>query len=153
MVITLQTSFARARCAPTLPSIKRSRLSRRPSRAAFSPPSSRSRTRPRLNLKTDRTRVKYQSRLYSRSVSVSVFCPCICYLKDDDDDDDDDDEKSVSSSDGVSLGARKSREKRGREIVIAKPNRIFDGANERRISLNKSRTSKEDKEEEERTMK
>ena len=40
-----------------------------------------------------------------------------------------------------------------REIVIAKPNRIFDGANERRISLNKSRTSKEDKEEEERTMK
>ena len=40
------------------------------------------------------------------------------------DDDDNDDEKSVSSSDGVSLGARKSREKRGREIVIAKPNRI-----------------------------
>ena len=95
MVITLQTSFARARCAPTLPSIKRSRLSRRPSRAAFSPPSSRSRTRPRLNLKTDRTRVKYQSRLCSSSVSVSVFCPCICYLKDDDDDDDDDEKKSV----------------------------------------------------------
>ena len=45
-----------------------------------------------------------------------------------DDDDDDDDENSVSSSDGVLLGARKSREKREREIVIAKPNRIFDGA-------------------------
>ena len=44
------------------------------------------------------------------------------------DDDDDDDEKSVSSSDGVLLGARKSREKRGREIVIAKPSRTFDGA-------------------------
>ncbi len=152
MVITLQTSFARARCAPTLPSIKRSRLSRRPSRAAFSPPSSRSRTRPRLNLKTDRTRVKYQSRLCSRSVSVSVFCPCICYLKDDDDDDDDDDdEKSVLLRQMVFRWER-GKVERDRH---RKPNRIATApkTTKRRISLNKSRKSKEDKEEEERTMK